>query len=383
MLFGRAGSLLVEAVEPLHDRRETSDIAPSFPPESPPRPQPAETRAEESARDSGKAPAEPREERTGSPAPSGQPNAGRKGTADSGSTPKETESTAGETSAESGYRKETKTAGAEPRGGLSAQEHSSTPKSTESTKSTPSTSQPTAGAEDQAAPREPPGPQTPPSQPGPPRPTCSSPSCSAAKPCESCASSASGALAQPVASQGGQKSEPVAQPDSAAPSQTPEELAESGKSSAPAFEPGKAPGRQPVPGASVSQRDEGTKRPGEETRISSTPPQDPNKSWGTGIGPPVEGAHRPSEGDRAGTEYEEMKLPGQSQGPESLAARDFDPEAKAPLKAPGGPGPRAAGRHNPTMELRPNRYVEPLPLSPQRVPAEYRAAFHKLFQRNE
>jgi hypothetical protein len=78
-----------------------------------------------------------------------------------------------------------------------------------------------------------------------------------------------------------------------------------------------------------------------------------------------------------------MRLPGRPQGPESLAASDFDPEAKTPSRISDSSRPTDAARHNPTTELRPNRYVEPLPLSPQRVPPEYRAAFHELFKRNE
>ena len=77
------------------------------------------------------------------------------------------------------------------------------------------------------------------------------------------------------------------------------------------------------------------------------------------------------------TEFEDMKLKrGPSSSPEG-EPKDLKPRENEPQRASAGQ------RYNPRTELKANRYVEPLPISPQRVPPEYRIAFRKLFQRDE
>lgn len=98
------------------------------------------------------------------------------------------------------------------------------------------------------------------------------------------------------------------------------------------------------------------------------------------------GDRRPVKNDPQ-VNYKEMKLRDDSperRGRGDAAPPDAEPApAEADAENESVDPARVATQHNPTTELKPSRYVEPLPLSPQRVPPEYRSAFRKLFERDE
>ncbi|MDA0836429.1 MAG: hypothetical protein O3B01_04700 [Planctomycetota bacterium] len=81
--------------------------------------------------------------------------------------------------------------------------------------------------------------------------------------------------------------------------------------------------------------------------------------------------------DLKDTEFKDMRLKrGEFSSPDGKP-EDVKPPETEPQRA------TSEHRYNPRTELKANRYVEPLPISPQRVPPEYRTAFRKLFQRDE
>jgi len=232
-----------------------------------------------------------------------------------------------------------------------------------------------AGSHERTASREPAS-----ADPSAQRKPCPSPSCSKEKPCGSCPSPGAGKENQPAVTRG-KEAEDGGRSGSAAPSQTPEQIAESEGTSAPGFTPdGK---EQEKPGADQVGGDpeNGTDRDEEPPRMVSAPPEEPRAGHGDGAGPPLDRGGTATEGDAGNTEYEEMKIRSQPSRNQDLAGKDFEPEDGTPRQRPDAPP--SPPRHNPRVDLKPNRYVEPLPLSPQRVPAEYRAAFRKLFRRDE
>jgi hypothetical protein len=60
-----------------------------------------------------------------------------------------------------------------------------------------------------------------------------------------------------------------------------------------------------------------------------------------------------------------------------------DTDGKAAAPTDGRLAAPAIPPHHATRDLKPSRYVEPLPVTPQRIPAEYRPIFKKLFERHE
>lgn len=209
---------------------------------------------------------------------------------------------------------------------------------------------------------------------------CPSPSCSQEKPCGSCSSPGAGKDGQPAATRG-KETKGAGKPGSAAPSQTPEQLAENEGTSAPGSAPDGKEREKPGAEQTGAVPEDGPSRDDRPPRTVSAPPMEPSDNHGDGSGPPRDRGGRATEGPAGNREYEEMKIRSQPSRNQDLAGKDFEPQDGTPPHNPAAPP--ASPRHNPRVDLKPNRYVEPLPLAPQRVPAEYRTAFRRLFQRDE
>lgn len=81
-------------------------------------------------------------------------------------------------------------------------------------------------------------------------------------------------------------------------------------------------------------------------------------------------------------DYEDLKLRDPLDNRQGQAQPDPDDADLTRLAQPKHRRPSPSTRHK-RIDLEPKRYVEPLPLSPQRIPPQYRSAFRKLFKRDE
>ena len=175
--------------------------------------------------------------------------------------------------------------------------------------------------------------------------------------------------------------------DSGAPSLPPEQVPEQRPALAPTRRPEDATDEE-----SVGQGPSGKTQPSaspERVREQQNAARDgrkpvrPADQYGAGTGPDPLGQGPKQEDPLDGVSFDDLKIKGQESPPGDAAARDFSPDDLSP--EPTGELARApsAPRYNPRIDLKPDRYVEPLPLSPQRIPAEYRDTFRKLFLRDE